>query len=314
MDKINYLLNTEKLRFLVVDDEIFIVELLKDYLQTLGYSCMTALNGEEALSILQHKGPFSVVITDICMPKLDGLRLIETIKKQFPDTDIIAMTGYTRDYSYTDVIRAGANDFIKKPFDLDELEAKINRILKERHLRQKLQALIIFDPLTEIFNRRYFEEKIQEESYRAWRQKYNLHLAMIDIDNFKSYNDYYGHQAGDRLLKYLAQIMLTSTRRHVDLSFRYGGDEFAILIPQCNTELALKAAWRICRRFKEEDFSPASLSIGLALFLKPDEKSLTSAIDDFILRADNALYEAKKRGGNQVVVDPKSLMGQKGTY
>ena len=294
----------EEQKFLVVDDEIFIVELLKDYLETLGYRCQTAYNGREALKRVQLDGPFTIVITDICMPEMDGLHLIKTLKEKYPDTDIIAMTGYTRSYRYTDVIKAGANDFINKPFDLDELQAKINRILRERRLRERLRSLTIHDPLTEIFNRRYFEEKIEEECHRAWRQGYSLHLAMIDVDHFKEYNDLYGHQAGDRLLQRLAEILVSSTRRYVDLPFRYGGDEFALLIPHCETKAAQKAAHRICQRFSEEDFSPASLSIGLAQFIRHEpENPLRLDIDDLIRRADEALYQAKRQGGNRVVVD-----------
>ncbi len=305
MEKLKPLLQKpEEQKFLVVDDEIFIVELLKDYLETLGYPCQTAYNGREALEKVQQEGPFTIVITDICMPELDGLHLIRALKEKYPDTDIIAMTGYTRSYRYTDVIKAGANDFINKPFDLDELQAKINRILRERRLRERLRALTTYDPLTEIFNRRYFEEKIKEECHRAWRQDYSLHLAMIDVDHFKEYNDLYGHQAGDRLLQRLAEILVSSTRRYVDLPFRYGGDEFALLIPHCATQAAQKAANRICQRFAEEDFSPASLSIGLAQFIRHEpENPLRLDVDDLIRRADEALYEAKRQGGNRVVVD-----------
>ena len=187
---------------------------------------------------------------------------------------------------------------------MDELEAKINRILRERELRERLHALTIHDPLTEIYNRRYFEEKLEEECYRAWRQGYKLHLAMIDVDHFKEYNDLYGHQAGDRLLQKLAEIMVSSTRKHVDLPFRYGGDEFALLLPHCDTKAARLAANRICSRFQDFDFEPASLSVGIARFIRRHPESpLRLDIDDLIRRADEALYEAKRLGGNQVVVD-----------
>ncbi len=297
----------EEQRFLVVDDELFIVELIKDYLETLGFSCETAYNGKEALEKFVTNGHFTIVITDICMPEMDGLELIKAIKKDWPDTDIIAITAYTKNYKYTDVIRAGANDFINKPFDLDELQAKINRILRERELRERLRALTIHDPLTDIYNRRYFEEKIEEECYRAWRQKYEIHLVMLDVDHFKEYNDHYGHQAGDRLLQKLAEIMIHSTRRFVDLPFRYGGDEFALLIPQCDIYKAKQAAERIRQRFLGCQFDPTTISAGVARFKRshPD-KVFRMDVDDLIRRADEALYEAKRQGGNCVLIDPES--------
>ncbi len=298
----------EKQRFLVVDDEVFIVDLIKDYLESLGYFCEVAYNGEEALQKLEEKKNFTIVITDIRMPKIDGLELIKTIKERWPDTDIIAITAYTESYKYTDLIKAGASDFINKPFDLDELHAKIKRIIRERELRNRLRILTIHDPLTDIYNRRYFEEKIKEECYRSWRQNYNVHLIMIDIDNFKKYNDTYGHMAGDQVLKKLAEIMMFSIRRFVDLPFRYGGDEFAIIIPQSTTEGAKQVANRIRNRFLECNFKPCSLSAGVAKFKRQNPKQdIQVDIDDLIRRADEALYKAKCLGGNQVVVDPTSL-------
>ncbi|NPA49362.1 MAG: diguanylate cyclase [Thermodesulfobacteria bacterium] len=301
-----WLQKPSKQKFLVVDDEAFFRESLKEYLEGAGYQCEVAANGKEALEKISSNGPFTIVITDIVMPEMDGLTLIREVKKRWPEIDLIAITGHAKEVKYTDVIRAGASDFVRKPFDFDELEAKIARILKERELREQLRALTIRDPLTGIFNRRYFEEKLPEECYRAWRQNYPLHLVMFDIDHFKQYNDSYGHQAGDELLRRFANIILSSTRRYIDLPFRYGGDEFALLIPHCDTAGVCKIVSRILNRYQAEGFEPTTLSAGVARFIRREDVPLNKDVDDLILRADEALYEAKRRGGNCLVIDPKT--------
>ncbi len=302
------LFQPESQRFLVVDDEPHIVELLKDYLDLLGYPCETASNGRQALERIREDGNFTIVITDICMPEMDGIELMKAVKEIHPDVDFIAITGYTRQYRYTDVVKAGASDFINKPFDLDELQAKIDRIIRERKLREQLRALTRHDPLTGIFNRRYFDEKLAEECYRAWRQGYPLFLVMFDIDHFKEYNDAYGHQAGDELLRNLAEIMVSSTRHLIDLPFRYGGDEFALLIPQCGVNGVKKVVNRIFQRYAGLQADPTSLSAGVARFFRHDlDANLREDIDDLIRRADEALYEAKREGGSRLVFDPASL-------
>ncbi len=307
MEKTNFWLQKPTdLKFLVVDDEAPVREALKEYLEGAGYTCEVAANGKEALQKISSDGPFTIIITDIVMPEMDGLSLIREVKKNWPEIDLIAVTGHAKNIKYIDVIKAGASDFIRKPFDLDELEAKITRLLKERKLREQLRAMTIRDPLTGIFNRRFFEEKLPEECHRAWRQNYPLHLVMFDIDHFKQYNDSYGHQAGDELLRRFANIILSSTRRYVDLPFRYGGDEFALLIPHCNTPSVCKVVSRILNRYQAEGFEPTTLSAGIARFVRHEEALLSKDVDDLIFRADEALYEAKKRGGNRLVIDPKT--------
>ncbi len=134
-------------------------------------------------------------------------------------------------YKYTDVIAAGAADFITKPFTLNELEAKLNRLIRERCLRQELELLAVRDPLTGLYNRRFFRKWSGEEVVRALRYDHPLFLFFFDIDHFKAYNDQNGHQAGDVLLIQLAEVLKSSIREDVDTAFRYGGDEFTVLLP-----------------------------------------------------------------------------------
>ncbi|OAQ21519.1 hypothetical protein TDIS_0037 [Thermosulfurimonas dismutans] len=238
------------------------------------------------------------------MPGGDGLTLIRKIKEISPETMILAMTGYARNYGYVDVVAAGADDLIQKPFSLEEFEARLARIIKEWILKEKLKALSIRDALTEIFNRRHFEERLQEETHRALRQGYPLCLFMIDVDHFKLYNDTRGHREGDILLKSLADILCRCTREKVDQPFRYGGDEFVVLLPHTDLEGALKVAQRILNTYRERGFNPTTLSIGIAKLI-PRESARKSA-DDLVRRADEAMYRAKNSGGNQIEIDPES--------
>ncbi len=294
-----------KPRFLLADDEADVRFLLREYLTTLGLAAEEASDGQEALRIFEKKGPFEILVTDLVMPGLDGLSLIRRIKEKEPETMILAMTGYARDYGYVDVVAAGADDLIQKPFSLEEFEARLARLLREWKLKEELRALSIRDALTDIFNRRYFEERLIEETHRALRQGYPLCLFMIDVDHFKLYNDTRGHQDGDVLLKTLAEILCGCTREKVDQPFRYGGDEFVVLLPHTDIEGARKVAERILNSFRKAGFSPTTLSIGIAKLI-PREDVRRSA-DDLVRRADEAMYRAKRSGGDRVEIDPESL-------
>ena len=295
----------DQLKFLVVDDERDLRYLLKEYLRTYNLQVEEADSGKKALEIFKEKGPFTILITDIVMPEMDGLTLIRKIKEIYPETMILAMTGYARNYGYVEVVAAGADDLIQKPFSLEELEARLARIIKEWSLKEKLKALSIRDPLTNLFNRRYFEERLKEETYRALRQGYPLCLFMIDVDHFKTYNDTRGHQEGDHLLRFLAGILSRCTREKVDQAFRYGGDEFVVLLPHTDLKGALKVAQRILNAYRVRDFYPTTLSIGIAKLIP--RKSVRESADDLVRRADEAMYKAKNSGGNQIAIDPESL-------
>lgn len=180
----------EPQEILLVDDDPSIIALMEDFFETREISFRTATNGLEAMELLEQS-PATILITDLLMPKMDGMELVRKVKQHWPETDIIVMTGYTKEYRYVDVIKNGASDFIQKPFNLDELEAKLQRVVRERNLRAQLTALSVKDPLTNLYNRRFFNQKLEEEVNRALRQSYDLFLIMIDIDKFKNVNDIY---------------------------------------------------------------------------------------------------------------------------
>jgi diguanylate cyclase (GGDEF)-like protein len=259
----------------------------------LGHDIRIARDGFQALK-LTDEAPFDVVISDIELPGIDGLMLIKKLKEKIPEIDIISMTGYATKYSYTDVISNGASDFIAKPFGVDEMEAKLNRIIRERNTRKELKKmneellkLSIHDDLTGLFNRRHFYNKLKEEMMRARRQRHSLFLIMFDVDNFKSFNDNYGHIEGDKILKNVGQAIQSSIRKNVDAGFRYGGDEFTVIIPEANKRQTLD----ISRRMREscKKFSPNPINISLGFSELKDDFD----VEAFVSCADQAMFEAK---------------------
>lgn len=290
----------ETQQFLLIDDDPTILNLLAEFLSRLGHQYRTAGDGLEAMSLLEQSSA-TIVITDLMMPRMDGIELIRKIKKFWPETDVMALTGYSRDFHYTDVIKAGACDFIKKPVNLDELEAKINRIIIERGYRALLKRLSVRDVLTDLYNRRFLDQKLEEEAQRATRQNYPLFLIILDLDNFKELNDTLGHQAGDEVLQRLAGVLSNSIRHNVDIPFRYGGDEFAVMVPQAGTEQVKQIAERIRCNYLNEDIGKTSLSLGISRFRRTN-RGLREDINNFIYKADVSMYIAKKAGGNKVIL------------
>ena len=294
-----------RLSVLLVDDNQELLDLLHESITSWGHESKTAVDGVDALEKLTENR-FDIVITDIHMPRMDGLELMKHISADFPQADVIAITGYPTRYSFSDIVKVGANDFIIKPFSLNELEARLNRIIRERALRAELELLTTQDALTGLYNRRYFDANFKHEVIRALRQKYGLFFLLIDVDKFKVYNDKYGHQMGDDLLKELAKIILGNIRQNVDSGYRYGGDEFAVIIPHANREQALLVAQRLLATYNKKSLAPTGLSIGMAK-LEDYQETSEKNLETLIKKADRDLYLAKKSGGNQVCEDGRRV-------
>ncbi len=290
-------------KILLVDDDALIRKLLSTAVEGFGFDYELAEDGLDAAEKLKS-GDFTIVITDMTMPNMNGMELLKHIKEEYPGVEVIVVTGFTETYTYTDVIKAGASDFIPKPFNVDELEAKLSRVIREQRLIRKLEHLSMCDVLTDLFNRRCFESKMAEEVPRAHRQGYPVFLALFDVDHFKQYNDRYGHQAGDRVLQVIGKILVQSTRDNVDWCFRHGGDEFAVIIPYVAINQVLQVAERILERYRETEYYPeTSISVGLAQFVRHPGRSWSEDMTDLVSRADKALYESKEEGGSRVVTD-----------
>jgi two-component system cell cycle response regulator len=285
---------------LIVDDDDLVRMTLSVLIGSLGYHCLVASDGVEAIAVLESTA-VDLVFSDIVMPGMDGLQLLAHIIENYKETDVIISTGYHDKARYSEVIKAGALDFIKKPIDKAELEAKLARAVRERNMMRELERLSKQDGLTSILNRRAFDERFTDEVERAHRQNYPLMLAIIDIDNFKEYNDKYGHHEGDKVLINLADILKECTRERVDMCFRLGGDEFAVLLPQATANQGTEIVQRILLSFVEHNFGTTTLSIGLVSCKR--NENLPREKDEIAIkeRADRAMYDAKDSGKNCVV-------------
>ena len=280
-------------KVLIVDDSKTICRIIVDLMTSLGYENKSVADGSQALTMLKEEA-FSVVISDIEMPGIDGLTLIKEIKENFPEIDIISITGFGTRYSYSEVIKTGASDFIIKPFGLDEVVAKLNRIFRERSIKHQLEEknaelllLSINDDLTGLYNRRHFYNQLEKEIIRARRQNRMLFLIMLDLDEFKKFNDTYGHLEGDRVLKEVGKAINKSIRKNVDEGFRYGGDEFTVIIPEANQKQTMQIAQRIQEACRAIQPLPIEISLGLV------ELTNNHDVESLVRCADQAMYQAK---------------------
>ncbi|MBW1705327.1 MAG: diguanylate cyclase [Deltaproteobacteria bacterium] len=285
-------MGAEKIKYndewvLVVDDEESVREPLVEMLKHLGFRADSAANGKEGLEKLGKEPSYTFLLTDMNMPEMDGLELIGHVKSDYPHICSIAMTGYTKEYKYMDVVNAGATDFINKPFSLEELEAKVKRAVKERDIRQELSRLSITDSLTGLFNQRHFYGRLKDEIKRSERQKQKQQLGLIlmDLDNFKNFNDKYGHLAGDDLLQKVGVIINACIREGVDSGYRYGGDEFAVILIDADTDIGRAIGKRIEKAIEKE--CGIGASIGYANF----EEGMRP--EDFVGKADEFLFKFK---------------------
>jgi len=292
---------------LIVDDDLSVRNTMDEYIASAGFSTLAASSAEEALELIE-KNNFAVVVTDIRLPGLGGLELTKVIKQK-NGSDVIVVTGYSDDYSYEEAINIGASDFVIKPVRLEELLLRLRRVLKERQLStertrmmQKLQKLATTDGLTKLYNSRSFYSQLELEVDRYNRYKHPLSLLLLDIDNFKEFNDNFGHLEGDKVLVRFSQIIKSCLRTN-DSAYRYGGEEFTVILPETNGDEAKTVAQRIRSSLETEKFKPIpdrnakiTISIGVTQYFPKEELSA------FIRRADKAMYLSKKNGRNRVSV------------
>lgn len=291
---------------LIVDDDNAIRTAMQEFVEMSGFACLTAPSAEEAFEMLETHS-FDVVITDIMLPGMDGLELTDRIKNNH-EVDVIVMTGYSGDYSYEEAISKGASDFVFKPVRFEELLLRLRRVLKERrltqeriHMLEKLKRLSITDGLTQLYNSRYFYNQLKIEIDRTSRYQRPLSLLLLDIDNFKDYNDNYGHLEGDKVLVRLGQV-IRSCLRKMDSAYRYGGEEFTVILPETEGDEAATVAERIRSAVQADRFYPKgednplsiTVSVGVTEFHRPEEIAL------FVQRADKAMYQSKQAGRNRV--------------
>ncbi len=293
----------EDFNIILYEPDPFLFELIKDVLEEYQFKVEILPNLKNLLKVLSSKQAQIFIMA--VEGKEKELNILKEAKEFKKDLLIYCMVDMHKNIDVGELFINGADEVILKPFSLGEFKARLWRLIKEYYFTKKLERYIIEDALTGVYNRRYFESAIKEESYRALRQGYPLTLLMIDLDKFKWYNDHYGHSAGDRVLIGVGEILCNSTRLKVDKVCRYGGDEFVVILPHTNWRGALKVVERIFRRWEEIGFEPVTLSVGIAELI--DKSNLDKSVSDLIRRADEAMYRAKKRKGNTFEVDEETL-------
>ncbi len=293
----------DQLTVLVAEDNEDQMEIIQMILGRSRYRLVCAVDGEEALELLARE-PVDIALLDIMMPRLSGMEVCRKIREdpRLKNIYVIFLTALITGEDRVKGLELGANDYITKPFYLPELMARISvgeRLTRERR-QMELQAA--HDPLTGLYNRRTFEERFTHEFARTQRYGRPLSILMIDIDDFKKINDQYGHDQGDVVIKSVARV-LGERMRKSDISARFGGEEFIVLLPEVPLEGALQAGEKIRQEISGLKFEPptanpfaATVSIGAA------STSLRSYEDGHavIKDADLALYKAKRSGKNKV--------------
>ena len=310
-------------RILVADDDESLRSVLKQVLSMDGYEVNLTASGEEALAAFK-KEPCSLIITDIRMGKMNGITLLQEVKRLRPDTQVLIITSNaTLDTAIT-AIQAGAYDYLTKPFDDIALISsvarraveKIRLIEENKSLLEKLKRkneelefvnltlkeLTIRDGLTGLYNHRHFQETLAVEILRSKRHAKTFSLVFLDVDFFKQYNDTHGHLHGDAVLVALSKLLIAGLRKS-DVAVRYGGEEFVLLLPETSKENAFALAGTIREKIAAHPFpgretqpqGKVTVSMGIAAF--PEDGSDSSTL---LHRADEALYQAKNGGRNRV--------------
>jgi two-component system cell cycle response regulator len=296
-----HLRNGAKGKVLIVDDEPDTLEILQALLGIEGYHVINASTGEEGVEKAQKERP-EVILMDINLPGIDGNEALRRIRENNPLQCVIMLTAFATVENAILALKEGATDFVKKPFENEHLLHIVNQALEKSRaliekdkLEEEIRRLSITDDLTELYNHRHFFKALESELVRMKRQKTTLSLLMLDIDQFKRYNDLYGHLEGDNALRKVGEIVRNSIRNNVDTGYRYGGDEFAALLIGASLDQTLAIAERIRTSVEGAELqNTITVSIGLVEF--QDRFSL----EMFVKFADDAMYVAKNSGGNRV--------------
>ena len=294
---------------LVVDDTETNIDILVDLLSD-DYDVMVALNGQSALEIVDED-EVNLVLLDIMMPGIDGYQVCNILqnKEKSKNIPVIFITAKTDEEAIEKAYDVGAMDYVTKPFKSKELLARVKTQIKMQKLisdleasKKELKILASIDPLTGLYNRRYFSKISEHILELSKRDKNTISVLMLDIDKFKDINDTYGHKVGDEIIILLSRKLEEYTRKS-DIVCRFGGEEFVILLPETSFEGALNISEKI--RFNIEQLAinleyqkelKFTVSIGVSQVINEQDLNVEASIH----RADEALYIAKESGRNKV--------------
>lgn len=295
---------TERATILLVDDVPANLSLLSGILRD-DYRIQLATSGPKALELVEAAAP-DLILLDIMMPEMDGHEVCKRLKSnpKTRDIPVLFVTAQNQVEDEEQGLMLGAMDYIHKPISPPIIKARVRNHIALKLQTDMLKRLSLVDGLTNVSNRRHFDETLDNEISRALRTQNHLSLMMIDVDYFKPFNDHYGHGQGDQCLIRIAQAMQAEISRPMDMLARYGGEEFVVLLPGTGLEGACQVAEALRRAVSSLQIAHASspaaqhvtISIGVASRAMNDARSAS----EFLRQADQALYQAKQSGRNQV--------------
>jgi diguanylate cyclase (GGDEF)-like protein len=290
---------------LLVDDQPLHLQVLH---QALVADCQTlaATGGAQALDVAREHRP-DLILLDIEMPVMDGFSTLKALRADpvTRDIPVVFVTGHNDPDTEVEGLNSGGVDFVSKPVHPTVLRARVYNQLRLKFFADMWREWVFVDGLTGAFNRRYFDEHLLVAFDRARRGNTPLSVVMVDVDAFKAYNDHFGHQAGDDVLRHVVPALRSGLRRPGDVVTRYGGEEFACLLPDTDASAALHVG-ELLRAAVEQlhiphvpggPFDVVTISVGVATRAPSDWGTALTLVE----RADQALYQAKRQGRNQVV-------------
>ena len=281
---------------LLADDDPSIRLMIRHVLESEEYDIVEAADGLEAIKATEKHHP-AIILLDAVMPGLDGFATCEQIKdKGFTDIPVIMITGLDDDASVERAYDVGAIDFITKPIKWAVLKHRVKSVVAKVVAERKVKLLAYRDSLTDLPNRLLFADRLEQSIIRAERHRDSVALMLIDIDDFKLVNDSFGHDAGDKLIRAVGQMLQKSLRR-ADTVARLGGDEFAVIVDGINgPEDAIAIADNLTTMLEhnvklddQETFTSAS--VGIAVFPEDGKDART-----LLKNADTAMFRAKEKG------------------
>ncbi|WP_375514979.1 diguanylate cyclase domain-containing protein [uncultured Nostoc sp.] len=298
---------------LIVDDEPFIRMILRQFLERERYQIAEAQNGIEAIKVFKQLHP-DIILLDAMMPDMDGFECCTQLQSLDCSkyTPVLMVTGLEDQESVDRAFAVGAMDYVTKPIHWAVLRQRVKRLIEQSQLQQKLEAvnmelqrLATIDGLTQVANRRGFEEYLNQEWQRMKRDKCPLSLILCDVDFFKLYNDTYGHRIGDRCLQEIAKAIKDIIKRPGDLVARYGGEEFAVILPNTDIEGVTHVADNICHAVRTlaipHKNSQVSHHVTISVGFTTEIPQPDSDLEEMIAVADRALYQAKAAGRDRFV-------------
>ncbi len=309
-------------RILVIDDDPETARLMRSWYAGRPFEIIDAGNGEAGLEKAAAPQRPDLILLDLKMPGIDGLEVAARLKRDRTTRNIpvILLTACRDVNAKVGAFNAGADDYVTKPFEFPEVDARIESMLRRREMltsleskvenltttNDQLEKLLMVDEKTGLFNFREFQRRLHEEWQRAERYSTPLSLVLLDLDHFKNVNDTLGHPVGDRVLKEFA-LLVTGGARANDVAARYGGEEFAVILPHTDGEMAARVAERIRAAVREFVFAsdevPTRITVSAGVATFPSEGTEIRSVDDLVRASDRALYAAKDAGRDRVIRD-----------